>query len=683
MRFIRFYIFGFLLLSYSSIIASDDVQFITKESYSMKSGSDVIVDIQVIIPTDKYIIIKSEDENDSSIVTDFKVDPKYGFSIHEILKPKGKKKKKRYILAGKDNFKIKLFDLKGLEKGKNLIPIQIITQLCDNTDNCTSPSVHQKQITFNIISDVDKTFVATRDTSGIKWESSLDNALAKAKQSNQNVFLLISTSWCGACKWLDKNTLSKSTVRDLLNKKFIPVKISEYGDIKKCCSSLGFGGYPTVIIMTPDKKVLHNEAGAYDERSFINKANSHAKDPSSIQPSDTQNTYADLNQAIKKGNLQLVQNIVSKGSSVNEKDSKTNTTHLMTAASVCNQDIVKYLLDKKSEINAQNIYGWTALHYAAQQGPTCEGVIRSLNKRGIDRKLKTKDGKSAFYIASAQNHNKILSLLVTESEIKPPKIVTNTSKELSKLDKDLFAACEDIQTNSETIQTLIGSGARVNIKNSEGLTPIFVAIRFASIEVVEALLKNGADPSILINENSGYSDLGTLHFAAMRSIRFVSPTNKESYLKDFESSLRIAQLLINKGVNINQVAKNMGSIDKTPLIIAASLGNSSLVRHLLEKGANVNHKINTGGKILDGFSALHYAIVGVAGQKLASTQEKIDVLSALIQYNSDVNAAAVLNNSGQKISPLDLSLRFKIVWDFHSPEYSDKVISMLKDAGAK
>lgn len=70
----------------------------------MKSGSDVIIDIQAIIPKDKYIILKSEDENDSSIVTDFKVDPKYGFSIHEILKPKGKKKKEKIHSCRKRQF---------------------------------------------------------------------------------------------------------------------------------------------------------------------------------------------------------------------------------------------------------------------------------------------------------------------------------------------------------------------------------------------------------------------------------------------------------------------------------------------------------------------------------------------------------------------------------------------------
>jgi uncharacterized protein len=60
---------------------------------------------------------------------------------------------------------------------------------------------------------------------------------------------------------------------------------------------------------------------------------------------------------------------------------------------------VTLLLDKGAKIDAQDNRGYTALITAA--GLNHEGVVALLLKRGADRSIKSKDGKTAFDVATA------------------------------------------------------------------------------------------------------------------------------------------------------------------------------------------------------------------------------------------------------------------------------------------
>lgn len=72
-------------------------------------------------------------------------------------------------------------------------------------------------------------------------------------------------------------------------------------------------------------------------------------------------------------------------------------------------DIVKPLLDKKVEVNAQNREDNTALIFAAHNGHI--DVVKLLLAGGADPKLVNKKGESAFSRAAAGGHTKITQLL--------------------------------------------------------------------------------------------------------------------------------------------------------------------------------------------------------------------------------------------------------------------------------
>src|SRR5687767_5878813 len=62
---------------------------------------------------------------------------------------------------------------------------------------------------------------------GIKWTTGLTwpQVLEKAKKENKYIFLDCYTTWCGPCKWMDKDVYTNDTVGQFFNEKFISVKV--------------------------------------------------------------------------------------------------------------------------------------------------------------------------------------------------------------------------------------------------------------------------------------------------------------------------------------------------------------------------------------------------------------------------------------------------------------------------
>lgn len=126
---------------------------------------------------------------------------------------------------------------------------------------------------------------------------------------------------------------------------------------------------------------------------------------------------------------------------------------------------------------------------------------------------------------------------------------------------------------------LLAHGAKVDARETKGLsdgqTPLFTAIVFGDLEMVKLLLDSGADPNV-------------------EDARFEAPINYAiSMASDKTPALQIARLLLDRKADVN----HRGWDGVTPLILASSSGNLSLVKLLVERGANVNARFDAGRKI--------------------------------------------------------------------------------------
>lgn len=187
------------------------------------------------------------------------------------------------------------------------------------------------------------------------------------------------------------------------------------------------------------------------------------------------------------------------------------------------------------------------------------------------------------------------------------------------------------QNNSVQIQQLAAAGAEVEIRDSNGRTPLHVAAFGGNHASMRVLVAAGADPNALDNDRY---DMVTIAAVA----------------NDLKT--------LNMALALGNSAKNITSrYDGTALIAAAHLGHTEVVYSLIRAGAPLDHVNN-----LRWTAVIESIVLGNGGKN------HIDTLGHLIQAGANINLA---DGNGQ--SPLKLA---------KMRGYST-MVKMLEAAGAR
>jgi len=121
------------------------------------------------------------------------------------------------------------------------------------------------------------------DTTGKTW----NEVLNKAQNLHKPIFVDVYTSWCGPCKWMDKNVFNQAGVATLLNSQFINVKIdAEKGYGKEFAARNNVHGFPTFLFFNTRGDLALAGIGATPAASMIQitrQALSNIKDSISLQ----------------------------------------------------------------------------------------------------------------------------------------------------------------------------------------------------------------------------------------------------------------------------------------------------------------------------------------------------------------------------------------------------------------
>jgi thioredoxin-related protein len=108
---------------------------------------------------------------------------------------------------------------------------------------------------------------------------------AKAQKENKYIFMDCYATWCVPCKWMDKNILSDTTVKNYLDQHFISVKLqmdsttndndevkSWYQDARRIQKELMVNVYPTYLFFSPNGEPVHRFEGSTETTGdFIHK----------------------------------------------------------------------------------------------------------------------------------------------------------------------------------------------------------------------------------------------------------------------------------------------------------------------------------------------------------------------------------------------------------------------------
>ena len=95
----------------------------------------------------------------------------------------------------------------------------------------------------------------------VNWEQNYDAGLEKAKKDKKLVMVDMYTDWCGWCKRLEEEILTKSEFKNYAKEKLILVKLDFPRQIEQSealqnqnrtlAAQYAIKGYPTVIVLDP------------------------------------------------------------------------------------------------------------------------------------------------------------------------------------------------------------------------------------------------------------------------------------------------------------------------------------------------------------------------------------------------------------------------------------------------
>ena len=265
-------------------------------------------------------------------------------------------------------------------------------------------------------------------------------------------------------------------------------------------------------------------------------------------------TTLEIHHAAANNDLKKLKIILSLSNPCFDMPDEKGDTPLFYAAKAGHVDTISFLLNQQVSINHSNIFGKTAIFYAAENSQL--EVIDLLVKNGavLD---KTDENQQGILHATllAEQHAALVFLLEygtiavnLRDKFGQTPLILACDKQLSSSAKLLISKGAEIDIadndgwtalmycakrgNSELMATLIGSNANIHAHDLQfQQTSYLIACRNGQFPIMEMLLKNKANPL-----DRDYYDRTALHIAVeinkLDMVNFVLTTTVDRSLKD-------------------------------------------------------------------------------------------------------------------------------------------------------
>ncbi|KAI6660867.1 hypothetical protein LOD99_13591 [Oopsacas minuta] len=327
--------------------------------------------------------------------------------------------------------------------------------------------------------------------------------------------------------------------------------------------------------------------------------------------------------ACRLGKEAEVLELIASDQDVNQRD-KSGYMGLHWAAFHGHYACVVALLKAKDriDINAIDNGGGTPLMKASFKGQT--PIVKLLLDNGANENMKDNKGMLAVHFASEKGHDECIVLLTADrkniNESSNPLMITPLYKAVLNNEEaacrtliDIGADVNCIDSNQKTplmiscskghvqiARLLLDKNAHLNARDSRRMTALHYACQWGHPDCVELLVN-----SINTYQNSNISVMDTaseeeelryapIHYSAGGKTRPGEVFSEE----DQEKYCRCVEILVENGSEVQPLATKF----VTPLHIASDVGNTAVVKFLLQRGANPN------AENLVGESPLHYAL---------------------------------------------------------------------------
>jgi ankyrin repeat protein len=162
-------------------------------------------------------------------------------------------------------------------------------------------------------------------------------------------------------------------------------------------------------------------------------------------------TMSPLSKAARDGNMNKINDLISSGGNINERDP---------------------------------IWGWSSLQYAVYYNQT--EAVRLLIEKGANLNIADENGRTPLLLAVEYNYKDIIHILLD----KGADMNIRDKEGYSPLIRAVYYGYFDIA------KIFIERGADVNIADAQGYTPLVLAIHYNNKDMVNFLLEKGADIEI-------------------------------------------------------------------------------------------------------------------------------------------------------------------------------------------
>ncbi|XP_061579044.1 ankyrin repeat domain-containing protein 50 [Cololabis saira] len=313
--------------------------------------------------------------------------------------------------------------------------------------------------------------------------------------------------------------------------------------------------------------------------------------------------------AAAMGHMKTVSLLLFWGAAVDAIDCEGRTA-LCLAAARGSLEVVRALLDRGLDENHKDDLGWTPLHSAA-----CEGhraVCAALTERGSMARVGEMDieGRTPLILAAQEGHWSTVKLLLDRRSPIDHRAYDGHSA--------LSAAL--LETHTDVAELLMKRGADTDVRDAEGRALLYLLVLEARLDMATLLIEKGGVP-LESRDSDGRTALhvacwqGCVEIVDLLLKHGANPNARDSQGRPPLHSVAWTghtkvghHLLQASGVNIN-LACHQGA---TALSIAAQEGHVNIVKILLESGANPNHTDKYGrGPVKVAGKNGHFHIVGL------------------------------------------------------------------------